>query len=95
MWTEGQASGIIDPSLSPSYPTHEVSRCIQIGLLCVQECTTDRPTMSEVVYMLGKETPLTSPKKPAFILQSSNPNSEAPRRGPSLNDVTITMLEAR
>ncbi|XP_040375570.1 uncharacterized protein LOC112166064 [Rosa chinensis] len=93
MWREGQALGIVDPSLS-SYPAHEVSRCIHIGLLCVQESTTDRPTMSEVVYMLGKETPLTSPKKPAFILQSSNPNSEAPRRGHSLNNVTITMLEA-
>ncbi|XP_040362242.1 G-type lectin S-receptor-like serine/threonine-protein kinase At1g11410 isoform X1 [Rosa chinensis] len=95
MWRERQTSGIVDPSLSPSYPVHEVSRCIQIGLLCVQEYATDRPTMSEVVCMLGKDTPLTSPKKPAFILQSSNPNSEAPRRVPSINNVTITMLEAR
>ncbi|XP_050371701.1 G-type lectin S-receptor-like serine/threonine-protein kinase At1g11410 [Argentina anserina] len=95
MWREGQALGILDPSLS-SYPAQEVSRCIHIGLLCVQESTTDRPTMSEVVYMLGKETPLTSPKKPAFILQSSNPNSEEMlRRGPSQNNVTITMPEAR
>ncbi|KAL6201073.1 hypothetical protein ACLB2K_024788 [Fragaria x ananassa] len=95
MWREGQALGIVDPSLS-LYPAHEVSRCIHIGLLCVQESTTDRPTMSEVVYMLGKEAPLTSHKKPAFILQSSNPNSEeASIRGPSINNVTITMLEAR
>ncbi|KAL6207026.1 hypothetical protein ACLB2K_024271 [Fragaria x ananassa] len=95
MWRKGQALGIVDPSLS-LYPAHEVSRCIHIGLLCVQESTTDRPTMSEVVYMLGKEAPLTSPKKPAFILQSSNPNSEeASIRGPSINNVTITMLEAR
>nr|XP_011460351.1 PREDICTED: putative receptor-like protein kinase At4g00960 [Fragaria vesca subsp. vesca] len=95
MWREGQALGIVDPSLS-LYPAHEVSRCIHIGLLFVQESTTDRPTMSEVVYMLGKEAPLTSPKKPAFILQSSNPNSEeASIRGPSINNVTKTMLEAR
>lgn len=96
MWTEEQALGMVDPSLGESYPAHEVSRCIQIGLLCVQESASDRPTMSEVIFMLGNETTLPSPKKPAFILQSSNPNSTASKgSAPSLNDVTITMLEAR
>ncbi|VVA30770.1 Hypothetical predicted protein [Prunus dulcis] len=96
MWTEEQALGMVDPSLGESYPAHEVSRCIQIGLLCVQESASDRPTMSEVIFMLGNETTLPSPKKPAFILQSSNPNSTASKGStPSLNDVTITMLEAR
>ncbi|KAL6198031.1 hypothetical protein ACLB2K_027823 [Fragaria x ananassa] len=56
LWREGQSLGIVDPSLS-LYPAHEISRCIHIGLLCMQESTTDRPKMSEVVYMLGKETP--------------------------------------
>ncbi|XP_021809321.1 G-type lectin S-receptor-like serine/threonine-protein kinase RKS1 [Prunus avium] len=96
MWTEEQASGMVDPSLGESYPADEVSRCIQIGLLCVQESASDRPTMSEVIFMLGNETALPSPKKPAFILQSSNPNSTASKGStPSLNGVTITMLEAR
>ncbi|KAK9936197.1 hypothetical protein M0R45_013050 [Rubus argutus] len=96
IWREGRALEIVDPSLGQSYPDDKVSKCIQIGLLCVQECATDRPTMLEAVFMLGNETTLPSPKKPAFIFQSSNPNSEASRGGPaSINDVTITMLEAR
>ncbi|KAM5588517.1 hypothetical protein ABKV19_006794 [Rosa sericea] len=96
MWRAERALGIVDPSLGQSYPTDEVSRCIQIALLCIQECATDRPTMSEVVFMLGNETTLPSPKKPAFILQSSNPNPSSPGRGPySVNNVTITMLQAR
>ncbi|KAL6207029.1 hypothetical protein ACLB2K_024274 [Fragaria x ananassa] len=94
LWREGQALGIVNPSLLQSYPSDEVSRCIQIALLCIQECVTDRPTMSEVVFMLSNETSLPFPKKPAFILQSSNPST--PGRGPySVNNVTIIMLQAR
>lgn len=97
MWTEEQALGMVDPSLGESYPAHEVSRCIQIGLLCVQESASDRPTMLEVIFMLGNETTLPYPKKPAFILQSSSKLNSAASKGstPSLNDVTITVLEAR
>ncbi|PQQ01759.1 uncharacterized protein Pyn_15605 [Prunus yedoensis var. nudiflora] len=97
MWTEEQALAMVDPSLGESYPAHEVSRCIQIGLLCVQESASDRPTMSEVTFMLGNETTLPYPKKPAFILQSSSKLNSAASKGstPSLNDVTMTVLKAR
>ncbi|PQQ08833.1 G-type lectin S-receptor-like serine/threonine-protein kinase [Prunus yedoensis var. nudiflora] len=97
MWTEEQALAMVDPSLGESYPAHEVSRCIQIGLLCVQESASDRPTMSEVIFMLGNETTLPYPKKPAFILQSSSKLNSAASKGstPSLNDVTMTVLKAR
>ncbi|KAK6917410.1 PAN/Apple domain [Dillenia turbinata] len=37
-------------------------RCIHIGLLCVQECAVDRPTMLEVVLMLCSDAALPSPK---------------------------------
>ncbi|ONI10164.1 hypothetical protein PRUPE_4G031700 [Prunus persica] len=97
MWREEQALAMVDPSLGESYPAHEVSRCIQIGLLCVQESASDRPTMSEVIFMLGNETTLPHPKKPAFILQSSSKLNSAASKGSttSLNDVTITVLKAR
>ncbi|KAI5331016.1 hypothetical protein L3X38_021142 [Prunus dulcis] len=97
MWREEQALAMVDPSLGESYPAHEVSRCIQIGLLCVQESASDRPTMSEVIFMLGNETTLPYPKKPAFILQSSRKLNSAASKGSttSLNDVTITVLKAR
>ncbi|KAM1351065.1 hypothetical protein ACFXTH_004879 [Malus domestica] len=96
MWREELALGIVDPSLDQSYPAHEVSRCIQIGLLCVQESASDRPTMSEVIFMLSNETTLPSPQKPAIMSQSRNPNSAASQGEIcSLNELPITMAEVR
>ena len=47
--------------------TSEIVRCIHIGLLCVQENPQDRPTMSNVVALLGSELiALPKPKHPAF-----------------------------
>ncbi|CAB4308570.1 unnamed protein product [Prunus armeniaca] len=56
LWTEGNGSEIIDPSVGDSYSPSEVLRCMQVGLLCVQERAEDRPTMSSVVLMLSSET---------------------------------------
>ncbi|KAK1683782.1 hypothetical protein QYE76_044630 [Lolium multiflorum] len=43
----------------------ELRRCIQIGLLCVQQSPGDRPAMSAVSAMLGsKDSPLEQPKGP-------------------------------
>ncbi|MBA0638426.1 hypothetical protein Godav_022246, partial [Gossypium davidsonii] len=45
----------------------EIWRCIHVGLLCVQECAKDRPTMPTVVSMLNCEiSDLNTPKQPAF-----------------------------
>uniref|UniRef100_A0A2N9GAN0 non-specific serine/threonine protein kinase n=1 Tax=Fagus sylvatica TaxID=28930 RepID=A0A2N9GAN0_FAGSY len=41
LWMEGKALDIVDSLLAEAYPIHEVLRCIQIGLLCVQEQATD------------------------------------------------------
>lgn len=45
----------------------ELERCVQIGLLCVQQSPDDRPTMSIVVTMLNNNGPqIHPPKKPVF-----------------------------
>ena len=96
---EGKALDIVDTSLGQAYPTHEVSRCIQIGLLCVQEQATDRPTMVEIVSMLGNETTFPTPNKPAFInkrnIDYGQDLSNFAGAPSSINDVTISVLEAR
>ncbi|KVE25419.1 hypothetical protein Ccrd_023950 [Cynara cardunculus var. scolymus] len=39
-----------------------------IGLLCIQEDPPDRPTMMDVVLMLGMDIEsLPDPKEPAFV----------------------------
>nr|XP_027082474.1 putative receptor-like protein kinase At4g00960 [Coffea arabica] len=48
----------------------EVVRCLQLGLLCVQERAADRPCMSDVISMLRNDTiVLPLPKEPAFLAQ--------------------------
>nr|XP_023920000.1 G-type lectin S-receptor-like serine/threonine-protein kinase At1g11410 isoform X1 [Quercus suber] len=96
-WIEGKAMEIIDPSLGETYLANEVSRCIQIGLLCVQEHATDRPTMSVVVFMLSNVTPLPSPKRPAFIFKStSNTKDQTTNEGAnSINEITVTKMDGR
>ena len=88
---------IVDPSLGETYPANEVSRCIQIGLLCVQDHATNRPAMSEVVFMLSSDTPLPSPKQPAFIFKSScNTKGQTTIEGTnSINEITITKIDGR
>ncbi|CAI0459188.1 unnamed protein product [Linum tenue] len=100
LWREGRAMEIVNPStMVEPYSADQVIRCIHIGLLCVQESTADRPTMSNVVFMFGNETSLPSPNKPAFVIQSRCEELQAPAavrpENPSINQVSITTMEAR
>jgi hypothetical protein len=95
---EGKALEIVDSLLGQEYPALEVLRCIQIGLLCVQEQATDRSTMLEILFMLGNEATAPSPKKPAFINRTINygMDSSGSKGAPaSLYEMTITVLEGR
>ncbi|KAL5579209.1 hypothetical protein UlMin_011651 [Ulmus minor] len=97
LWKEGRALEIVESSLNGSF-AGEALRCIEIGLLCVQEYASDRPTMSEVVSMLGNDVALSPPKCPALIFKrtytSSDPSSTS--EGPnSVNNVTCTIVEPR
>uniref|UniRef100_A0A7N2LTX1 Receptor-like serine/threonine-protein kinase n=1 Tax=Quercus lobata TaxID=97700 RepID=A0A7N2LTX1_QUELO len=97
LWREGNATNIVDLLLGETYPASEVSRCIQIGLLCVQEHAIDRPTMSTIVFMLGNDTPLPSPKQPAFILKGTyiSTNRSTSEASNSVNEITISKLDGR
>ena len=97
LWGEGRAMEIVDPILVESCDRHEALRCIQVGLLCVQEKAMDRPTMLEVVLMLKSETALPSPKQPAFIVRetSSTTNSPWKEGSYSINEVSMTEIQTR
>lgn len=59
----------LDSKLKENYSNIEVMRCIQIGLLCVQEDPDTRPTMVEIVSYLRSHTiELPSPQEPTFLL---------------------------
>nr|POF04787.1 g-type lectin s-receptor-like serine/threonine-protein kinase [Quercus suber] len=97
LWREDNSMKIVDPLLDEAYPANEVSRCIQIGLLCVQEHPTDRPTMSTVVFMLGNDTHLPSPKQPALILMGTynSTNRSTSAASNSINEITLSKIDGR
>lgn len=99
LWIDGKASELIDPMMEGSFPMSQVLRCIQIGLLCVQKCPEDRPTMSSVVLMLVSDTvTLPQPKPPGFYIERSSKETHEhspAQSSTSINEVTMTHLEAR
>ncbi|XP_057791271.1 uncharacterized protein LOC131008406 [Salvia miltiorrhiza] len=95
LWQENRELEMMDTSYKSSYTEPQVKRCIQIGLLCVQNAADERPMMPSVVLMLSSEdTALPRPKKPGFFLQS---RSSFLKRNDKLSSGTITMsdVEAR
>ncbi|KAK2987262.1 hypothetical protein RJ640_017565 [Escallonia rubra] len=98
LWRESNGLALKDSSIEGAYSAEEVLRCIQVGLLCVQEQADDRPTMSTVVLMLSSENAtLPQPKHPGFCLGrrrfESDSSSSKQDESCSVNNVTVTMLE--
>ncbi|KAK9007952.1 hypothetical protein V6N11_074861 [Hibiscus sabdariffa] len=72
LWGEGRALDLAEQSLRETCNENEYLRCVNVGLLCVQEDPSDRPTMSNVLFMLGSEAPsLPIPKRPAYVVRRS------------------------
>ncbi|CAL2234696.1 unnamed protein product [Prunus armeniaca] len=98
-WKEGKSMELMDSTLSASCSSSEVTRCIQMGLLCVQERAMDRPNMSDVVSMLSNETiSLPLPKEPAFLSQLSSTDADSSssrQRHRPRNDITISDVDGR
>lgn len=85
----------MDPTLASSVSPSEFMLCIQLGLLCVQERPEDRPTMSDVISMLGNESMnLPVPKEPAFWTRL-NGSSSSEQPPSSQNNVTFSSIVAR
>ncbi|KAJ3698640.1 hypothetical protein LUZ61_002345 [Rhynchospora tenuis] len=96
LWNENRSAESIDPLLHHSDSDKEIMRCIHVGLLCVQEQPTDRPTMSSILTMLSSDSVLPAPKNPAFFLESSNSGDDNLADAYySINGVTCTNIDAR
>jgi len=87
---------LIEESLHDSFveAKAEILRCIQIGLLCVQEKADDRPDMSAAVLMLNGEKALPKPKEPAFYPRQFDSSSGTSKLH-SNNGVSMTLLQGR
>ncbi|EHA8588333.1 cysteine-rich receptor-like protein kinase 6 [Cocos nucifera] len=98
-WSEGRSLEMLDPALGQHCQGSEVLKCIQIGLLCVQENPSDRPNMSTVVLMLNSNTVShKAPSKPALYtrkIRGAHDQNLSRSIPMSPNEMSITELEPR
>lgn len=86
---------LVHESMDNSFLTDEVLRCINVGLLCVQEQPEDRPLMSSVILMLGGDIMLLpKPKQPGFVARISTEIGQYSGRECPCTDMSI-MAEGR
>ncbi|XAR65589.1 Non-specific serine/threonine protein kinase [Bertholletia excelsa] len=103
LWNEGKPLEFIDPSIQETCSKREVNICIQIGLLCVQEDSEERPSMATVVVMLNSySSTMRVPQKPTFFAQKKRElnglesDQSTNRSKPvSVNEVSITKMYPR
>ncbi|KAL3519604.1 hypothetical protein ACH5RR_017753 [Cinchona calisaya] len=100
LWREGRGLELMDSAAGEKCSTFEVIRCIQVGLLCVQEQAEDRPNMATVVLMLSSESAsLPQPKHPGFCVgrrpNETSSSSSKQDESCTVNQVTVTILDGR
>ncbi|XP_031131763.1 G-type lectin S-receptor-like serine/threonine-protein kinase At4g27290 [Ipomoea triloba] len=93
LWIERREVDLIDESITNSCCFTEALRCIRIGLLCVQDRVSDRPTMSNVVLMLCSEVDIPQPKRPTFTFHSLLDSDSKSRS--SRNEITVSITKGR
>ncbi|KAF7119352.1 hypothetical protein RHSIM_Rhsim13G0160700 [Rhododendron simsii] len=105
LWREGTPLDLMDPTLEGSHSRNEVTRCIHIALLCVQNDPDARPSMATVALMLNSySSTLSLPQQPGFLgrnkmgsnifkeLESDQSTSQSQW---SMNEASISQLDPR
>ncbi|XP_019441554.1 PREDICTED: cysteine-rich receptor-like protein kinase 10 [Lupinus angustifolius] len=98
-WTEQTPLELLDPNMVGSYSEEEVIKCIQIGLLCVQDDPDERPTMATIVFYLNSpSTNLPSPHGPTHFKGSRKDDNLTKKKfdnSVSINGITLTKFLPR
>jgi hypothetical protein len=98
LYNEEKSIELAEMSLEDSCCVSEVLRSIHMALLCVQQNPEDRPTMANVVLMLGGDGVLPHPNQPGFFTERNKYGTDtfSSKNGRnSVNELSITALEAR
>lgn len=89
----------MDQTLRETCNVDECLKYVNVGLLCLQEDPNERPTMSNLVFLLGSESnTLPSPKEPAFVVRrclSSRASTSSKQETFSRNELTVTLEDGR
>lgn len=90
---------LVDSSIRSSCSIWEVSKCINVGLLCIQDRANDRPTMSSVIVMLESQNYVHQmPRQPKFAAEMNQSETDSPsfdRRIEYSGNASITTLSGR
>ncbi|XP_068647067.1 G-type lectin S-receptor-like serine/threonine-protein kinase At4g03230 [Aristolochia californica] len=94
LWREGRGMELMDPSVRESADEKKVLKCIELGLLCVQEDPAERPTMASITAVLvgeGETACVPVPKRPAsYVRKYLAEEGDASR-----NEITISLRDGR
>lgn len=78
-WLEGNTLELMDPTLRDTCSNEEVIKCVNMGLSCVQEDVSKRPSMATIVQLLNStltaSTSLSRLQPPAFLYTSTSDQS--------------------
>ncbi|XP_022876888.1 G-type lectin S-receptor-like serine/threonine-protein kinase At4g27290 [Olea europaea var. sylvestris] len=94
LYKEERSLELVDAYLRETANLFEVLRLIHVGLLCVQQCPDDRPSIASVVAMLGNDAALPQANQPGFFAGRDVSIGKS-INSCSSNEITITQLEAR
>jgi hypothetical protein len=99
LWRDGNALALLDEAVAGAgaFPGSEVLRCVQVGLLCVQERPDDRPHMAAVFLALGNPgAVLPQPRHPGFFSDRGSASTGSEWSSTcTVNDMTVTIVEGR
>ncbi|KAF4363088.1 hypothetical protein F8388_013452 [Cannabis sativa] len=106
LWSESRGIKLVDEALGESCineSSKTMMRCIHIGLLCVQDFASDRPSMAQVASMLTNQIfDQPQPKQPIFTFQPSTTTITTHNSGTATSSstntrcsATMTMVEPR
>ncbi|KAL4368117.1 hypothetical protein GQ457_05G029730 [Hibiscus cannabinus] len=99
LWSEDKVIDMVDPCIRDSCSPNEVLKCIQIGMLCVQDSPSQRPKMDAVVVFLESEAAtFPMPMKPTYTSLRTAVEEEYALDGQEIessNDVTVTTIVGR
>ncbi|TVU38492.1 hypothetical protein EJB05_11865, partial [Eragrostis curvula] len=99
LWRESNAVSLLDEAVAGAgtFQGSEVLRCVQVGLLCVQERPEDRPHMAAVFLALGNPgAVLPQPRHPGYCTDRGSASTDGGWSSTcTTNDLTVTVVEGR
>ena len=92
-WRDQTPLSILDASINENYSEIEVIKCIQIGLLCVQQNPDDRPTMVAILsYLSSHLIELPRPQEPALFLHGRKDPKAFAQESSSSHNINASTL---